>query len=220
MPSSLPASTLFLLSGLVGTAGGFSSSISLCPGPSATLSKRRRGWGGRAPVAFASEGEGDEDKPEAPSPTAPLFGPSGGGGTEVWEGFNPFQKGASFTSASSSSSSPAPGGQMSLRALRMKSITGDLLRNSSNISKMNEVLMSHADFLVEQLVDVESPLDLDSIYDSSMGPTERRGRYAEVMEERIAAAKSGEVRTVLGSLMEFVLIEAEKRSDGSGGSAS
>lgn len=93
----------------------------------------------------------------------------------------------------------------------MKSITGDLYQYNKYPSKMEEILRTNSDFLVEQLVDAQAVLDLDSVYTADMSLDERREKYAAVMEERVAGARSEEVRRVLVALRDFVLEEVDRR---------
>jgi len=173
----------------------------------------------------ASDGEEADDGNAAPPPPAtasPLFDtgsapqgdPSSGGD---WSDFNPFQQAASASSSAQSTAMAGvstAGTPLSLRTMRMKSITGDLYQYNNVPSKMAEILRSNADFLVEQLVDQEAVLDVDSVYTADMDLAERRGKYAAVMEERINGARSGEVKKVLVALRDFVLEEVDRRRGG------
>ena len=134
-----------------------------------------------------------------------------------WSNFNPFQQAASTSSSAQSASMggiSTSGTPLSLRTMRMKSITGDLYQYNKFPSKMEEILRNNADFLVEQLVDEEAVLDVDSVYTADMGLDERREKYAAVMEERITGARREEVKRVLVALRDFVLEEVDRRRAG------
>mmetsp|Transcript_18936 Transcript_18936/g.38031 ORF Transcript_18936/g.38031 Transcript_18936/m.38031 type:complete len:255 (+) Transcript_18936:2382-3146(+) len=146
-------------------------------------------------VLFASTDEEINSSSSAPPPSEPLFDTN----TEDkdWSDFNPFQP-VQGSSRSAGAAVTAPGQPLSLRAMRMKSITGDLFRENAFPSKMDEILNNNEDFLIEQLVDMECVLDVDSIYSGAMDAEERIAKYEEVMDERVAQARSGEVKRMRG----------------------
>ena len=159
------------------------------------------------------------DEENADGAKSPLFDTSSSSPTEPsadgdWSNFNPFQQAASTSSSAQSTSMAGistSGTPLSLRTMRMKSITGDLYQYNKYPSKMEEILRTNSDFLVEQLVDAQAVLDLDSVYTADMSLDERREKYAAVMEERVAGARSEEVRRVLVALRDFVLEEVDRR---------
>ena len=67
------------------------------------------------------------------------------------------------------------------------------------------------DFLCEQVYDVDSALDDDSVLSADMSIEERRGKYGEVMDGRIEEAGNDVVREVLTSLRDWVLSYDERR---------
>ena len=166
---------------------------------------------------FASDddkrgGSSDGGAPPPP-PSEPLFdtgAASDAQETEDWSDFNPFQpvRGSSSSSSLAAGAVTAPGRPISLRAMRMKSITSDLYRENASPSRMDDILGNNTDFLIEQLVDVDCVLDLDSIYTRDMTSEERMQRYREVMDERVAQARNGDVKRVLVRLRDFVLEKA------------
>ena len=70
---------------------------------------------------------------------------------------------------------------------------------------MQQILIEHEDFLLEQLNDLEVVLEEDSIYTPEMNREERFERYRVVMEERIGGARAPAARNTLMALKEFVL---------------
>ena len=159
-------------------------------------------------MCASDEAKGDSAKPPLFDTSSTPADPSTGGD---WSNFNPFQQAASTSSAASNAGISTSGTPLSLRTMRMKSITGDLYQYNKYPSKMEEILTNNADFLVEQLVDEEAVLDVDSVYTADMGLDERREKYAGVMEERITGARSEEVKRVLVALRDFVLEEVDRR---------
>jgi hypothetical protein len=164
-------------------------------------------------VLFASNDDEDSSSNSALPPGKPLFDTN----TEDkdWSDFNPFHP-VQGSSRSAGAAVTAPGQPLSLRAMRMKSITGDLFRVNAFPSKMDEILINNADFLTEQLVDMECVLDVDSIYTGEMTSEERMAKYEEVMDERVTQARNGEVKRVLIRLRDFVLDKSREAVTASG----
>ena len=134
-----------------------------------------------------------------------------------WSGFNPFRQAASSTASSAQSPTATTAGiatsgtPLSPRTMKMTSLTSELYQHSASPPKMAQLLSSHADFLVEQLVDPDAVLEVGSVYAADMGLDRRRDVYGSVMDERIGQARSGEVRRVLVALRDFVLAEVDRR---------
>ena len=129
-----------------------------------------------------------------------------------WSGFNPFRQAASTTATATATAGIATSGTpLSPRTVRMTSLTSELYQHNASPPKMAQILSPHADFLVEQLVDVDAVLEVGSVYDADMGLDRRRDVYEAVMAERIGKARSGEVRRVLAALRDFVLAEVDRR---------
>ena len=167
--------------------------------------------------------ENDASGPANVGSSAPLFDTSAAGApTEDgdWSNFNPFrQQAAASASASSSAQYPTAtaagiataGTPLSPRTMRMTSLTSELYQHNASPTQMDEILSSHADFLVEQLVDADAVLEVGSVYAADMDLDERRDTYESVMAERIGKARSAEVRRVLVALRDFVLAEVDRR---------
>ena len=148
----------------------------------------------------AENGDADSSSPLFDASSAP---PEDGD----WSGFNPFRQAASATTAGIATS----GTPLSPRTMKMTALTSELYQHSASPTRMAQILASHADFLVEQLVDPDAILEVGSVYAADMGLDRRRDVYASVMDERIGGARSGEVRRVLGALRDFVLAEVDRR---------
>ena len=158
----------------------------------------------------SAENNGDAD---ADSSSPPLFDTSAAPPEDGdWSGFNPFRQAASTTATSAAAAGIATSGTpLSPRTVRMTSLTSELYQHSASPSRMDELLSAHADFLVEQLVDVDAVLEVGSVYEADMDLDRRRDVYEAVMAERIGGARSGEVRSVLRALRDFVLAEVDRR---------
>ena len=172
---------------------------------------QKRRYGQTRTTLCASEDDSDGAKSPLFDTSSPPSDPSADGD---WANFNPFQQAASTSSSAQSATMggiSTSGTPLSLRTMRMKSITGDLYQYNKYPAKMEEILVNNADFLVEQLVDEEAVLDVDSVYTADMGLDERREKYAAVMEERVGGARSEEVKRVLVALRDFVLEEVDQR---------
>jgi len=169
-------------------------------------------------LSAASDSD-NESSGGANTEASPLFDPSSAP-PPLPSNFNPFQQAASTTTSSSQSTTTAgistAGTPLSLRTMKMKTITGELYQYNTSPTKMRDILDQNVDFLVEQLVDADAVLDVGSVYTADMELDVRRERYAEVMEGRIGDARSGEVKRVLVALRDFVLGEVDRRRGGGG----
>ena len=162
------------------------------------------------PQLCASKNKEDDSTDQSSSSSDPLFDAgSDASSVDLPANFNPF-KPVETSSSLPSGGLPSPGQPVSLRAMRMKAITGELYNCNNTPAKMRSILEENERFLLEQLVDMECVLDVDSIYSIDMGPAERRKTYREVMEERVNQARSEEARRVLVALRDFVLEKAEQ----------
>ena len=106
---------------------------------------------------------------------------------DEWKGFNPLQRGGSLT-------------RISLRQAKMQELTQRLLAEYSDPAKM----MEHKDFVLHPILDLDAPLEEGSIYCGKYTVQERLEAYQVEMTERISLAKTGPVKTVLTTMMEFV----------------
>eukprot|EP00526_Cylindrotheca_closterium_P022614 CAMPEP_0113609946 /NCGR_PEP_ID=MMETSP0017_2-20120614/4760_1 /TAXON_ID=2856 /ORGANISM="Cylindrotheca closterium" /LENGTH=186 /DNA_ID=CAMNT_0000518793 /DNA_START=10 /DNA_END=567 /DNA_ORIENTATION=+ /assembly_acc=CAM_ASM_000147 len=95
--------------------------------------------------------------------------------------------------------------QISLRKVRMKEMTGELLDAVGDESMTNEILVRFKEFLLEPLDDPDSVLESDAIYTPQMSRVERYDAYRSSMDERIKNSKNGSVRSILQSMKDFVL---------------
>ena len=84
----------------------------------------------------------------------------------------------------------------------MSSLIESLLAASPE--ERRDILLSHEEFLLQQF-DPEAALDAESIFTPDMSRGERFEVYRAEMERRMGLAKRGEVRSVLGGMMVFVL---------------
>ena len=132
-----------------------------------------------------------------------------------FKGFNPFTPGAKIPtkggfgilsdSERKQAPSSTPGGQISPRQMKMKEITTELLLCISDDESVSELLLSHEEFLLEQLNNLDAVLEPDSVLSPDMSRSERFRRYEEVMQERIDGARAPAAKKALGALKDFVL---------------
>ncbi|EJK71959.1 hypothetical protein THAOC_06551 [Thalassiosira oceanica] len=153
----------------------------------------------------------------SPLPSSPLFSPEPdeNDSGDDFGGFNPFAPGSRIPTkggfgvlADSERKRPpptTPGGQVSPRAMRMKELTTKLLSVLSDDSAVEELLRENADFLLDQLDNVDAALEVDSVYTPDMTRGERYGKYREVMDLRIEGARAPAAKKALGALRDFVL---------------
>ena len=87
----------------------------------------------------------------------------------------------------------------------MKEITSALLNSISDEDTVQDILMQHQDFLLEQFDNLDCVLEEDSIFTPDMNREERFNTYEVVMEERIESARIPAARNTLMALKEFVL---------------
>lgn len=91
----------------------------------------------------------------------------------------------------------------------MQELTSQLWNCSDNVEKMQQVLTTHQDFLLEPILDLEAVLDQDSIYVGAMTVEERVAAYQVEMKDRISKAKTGPAKAVLTAMMEFVAAKCQ-----------
>ena len=128
-----------------------------------------------------------------------------------FDGFNPFQPGSKISNSNTGiiignkSSNNTPGGRISPRAIRMKEVTSALLNSISDSDSVQQILLEHEEFLLEQFDNLDAVLEEDSIFTPDMSRSERFERYRKVMEERIGGARVPAARNTLTALKEFVV---------------
>eukprot|EP00574_Skeletonema_japonicum_P008666 CAMPEP_0201729224 /NCGR_PEP_ID=MMETSP0593-20130828/18394_1 /ASSEMBLY_ACC=CAM_ASM_000672 /TAXON_ID=267983 /ORGANISM="Skeletonema japonicum, Strain CCMP2506" /LENGTH=185 /DNA_ID=CAMNT_0048221535 /DNA_START=86 /DNA_END=643 /DNA_ORIENTATION=- len=148
---------------------------------------------------------------------SPLFQPEKNDDetSNEFQGFNPFTPGAKMPSkggfgilSDEERKQPppsTPGGQISPRQMKMKEITTELLMCISDDDSVSELLLSHEEFLLDQLNNLDAVLEPDSVLSPDMTRSQRFQRYGEVMEERINGARAPAAKKALGSLKDFVM---------------
>lgn len=124
---------------------------------------------------------------------------------DSFNGLNPFEKRSSFGGGSTS-------GTYSLRQVRLKQLMSDLMSVSHSEDEMKGVLQQNEKFLMEQFDDLDSFLEADSIFNSTMNRSQRFDQYKVVMGERIAKAKTDSVKKILQCMTKFVLDHDERLS--------
>ena len=132
-----------------------------------------------------------------------------------FQGFNPFTHGAKMPTkggfgvlSDDERKQPppsTPGGQISPRQMKMKEITTELLMCISDDDSVSELLLSHEDFLLDQLNNLDAVLEADSVLSPDMTRAERFARYGKVMQERINGARAPAAKKALGALKDFVM---------------
>jgi len=149
--------------------------------------------------------------------SSPLFQPEKNDDetSNDFEGFNPFIPGAKMPtkggfgilsdSERKQPKSSTPGGQISPRQMKMKEITTELLMRISDNDSVSELLLSHEEFLLDQLNNIDSVLEPDSVLSPEMTRSQRFRRYEEVMQERINGARAPAAKKALGALKDFVM---------------
>ena len=134
-----------------------------------------------------------------------------------FQGFNPFTPGAKIPTKGSGFgilsdadrkqpiNNQTPGGQISPRQMKMKELTTELLLNISDDELVSKLLLTHEEFLLEQLNNVDAVLEPDSVLTPDMTREERFRQYEKVMNERIDGARAPVAKKALGVLRDFVL---------------
>jgi hypothetical protein len=159
-----------------------------------------------ATMLFQSKGEGSGDSDGSDDSTTTNF--------SFEEGFNPFKprKVKSGLIGGSTGLGIGTSTQVSSRQMTMKDVVNELLCVIDNDESMEQVLQTSRTFLMEPFDNVDGFLEPDSIYDASMSRQERLEKFRVVMEDRIAQARNGGVKTTLKAIQEFVLRNAEEDS--------
>ena len=149
--------------------------------------------------------------------SSPLFQPENNDDdtSNEFQGFNPFTPGAKIPTkggfgvlSDNERKQPpptTPGGQISPRQMKMKEITTELLMCISDDDSVSELLLSHEEFLLEQLNNEDAVLEADSVLSPDMTRSQRFQRYGEVMQERINGARAPAAKKALGALKDFVM---------------
>jgi len=149
--------------------------------------------------------------------SSPLFEPEKNDDemSNDFQGFNPFTPGAKMPTkggfgilSDNERKQPpptTPGGQISPRQMKMKEITTELLMCISDDESVSELLLSHEEFLLNQLNNVDAVLEPDSVLTPDMTRSQRFQRYGEVMQERIDGARAPAAKKALGALKDFVM---------------
>ena len=149
--------------------------------------------------------------------SSPLFQPENNDDdtSNEFQGFNPFTPGAKIPTkggfgvlSDNERKQPpptTPGGQISPRQMKMKEITTELLMCISDDDSVSELLLSHEDFLLDQLNNEDAVLEADSVLSPDMTRSQRFQRYGEVMQERINGARAPAAKKALGALKDFVM---------------
>lgn len=120
-----------------------------------------------------------------------------------FQGFNPFEQRSSFGGSSVS-------GKYSLRQVTLKQIMSELISACNSEKEMRDILNRNEKFLMEQFDELDSFLEADSIFTSTMDRYQRFDQYKVVMGERIANAKSESVKKTLLCMTKFVLEHDER----------
>jgi hypothetical protein len=126
---------------------------------------------------------------------------------DEWKGFNPLEP----RTSGSPSRYPNSSTRISLRKTRMQTLTEGLLECSTNPEAMQQLLKEQQDFILEPILDLEAPLDEDSIFLGQLTVEQRFIAYQSEMEERISKAKTGNARMVLKAMMEFVVLHKQQQ---------
>ncbi|KAK1733006.1 cyclin family protein [Skeletonema marinoi] len=150
--------------------------------------------------------------------SSPLFEPEKNDdetSNDDFQGFNPFTPGAKMPTkggfgilSDNERKQPppsTPGGQISPRQMKMKEITTELLMCISDDESVSELLLSHEEFLLDQLNNVDAVLEPDSVLTPDMTRSQRFQRYGEVMQERIDGARAPAAKKALSALKDFVM---------------
>ncbi len=124
---------------------------------------------------------------------------------DSFKGLNPFEKRSSFGGGSTSAT-------YSLRQVTLKQLMSDLMSVSHSEDEMKGILQQNEKFLMEQFDDLDSFLEAESIFNSTMNRFQRFDHYKVVMEERIAKAKTDSVKKILRCMTKFVLDHDERLS--------
>ena len=128
---------------------------------------------------------------------------------DEWKGFNPLEP----RTSGSPSRYPNSSTRISLRKTRMQTLTEGLLECSTNPEAMQQLLKEQQDFILEPILDLEAPLEEDSIFLGQQTVEQRFITYQTEMEERISKAKTGNARMVLKAMMEFVVLHKKQQQD-------
>jgi hypothetical protein len=94
--------------------------------------------------------------------------------------------------------------RISLRQMRIKEVTNQLLNCVGDAQATQQILQENRELLLEPLENGVSD-DPESIYRPDMTRQERYQTYNTSMEERIEKAKNGQVRSVLEAMRDFIL---------------
>ena len=124
---------------------------------------------------------------------------------DEWNGFNPLEPRTNGNRNRLAYSST----RISLRKAKMQTLTEGLLECSTNPEAMQQLLIEQQDFVLEPILDLEAPLDDDSIFLGQSTVEKRFIAYQSEMEERISKAKSGNAKKVLIAMMEFVMLHQQ-----------
>jgi HD superfamily phosphohydrolase len=122
---------------------------------------------------------------------------------ESFKGLNPFEKRSSFGGGSVA-------GKYSICQVTLKQIMSDLMSACNSDEEMRNIMKRYEKFLMEQFDELDSFLEADSIFTSTMDRHQRFDQYKVVMRERIANAKSENVKKVLLCMTKFVLEHDER----------
>jgi len=125
---------------------------------------------------------------------------------ESFKGLNPFEKRSSFGGGSVA-------GKYSIRQVTLKQVMSDLMSACNSDKEMRNILKRHEKFLMEHFDELDSFLEADSIFTSTMDRYQRFDQYKVVMGERIENAKSENVKKVLLCMTKFVLEHDERLAE-------
>jgi hypothetical protein len=149
--------------------------------------------------------------------------------SSVTNSFNPFDYNAQQRNSNSNQSRSSgakivsrPHHRIYLRQTRMQQLVHRLLEHVHDPVATQQILTDHADFLLEPLEDYDNAvLDYDddlgqnrgrwnahgtrNIFRPGMDRAERYRAYRASLQERVALARSPQVRTVLQAMQDFVL---------------
>eukprot|EP00536_Pseudo-nitzschia_multiseries_P007058 jgi/Psemu1/286861/fgenesh1_pg.158_\ len=143
--------------------------------------------------------DGDQDQDSWKSPL-PLSSPLS---QQLEQGtFNPLAyQGKSKTNRPSGNAQA----QVSLRSLRMTSLTDDLLNGLGNQAAVRAILEENRDFLLEPLESEDSVAGSGSIYTPGMTRSERYETYRKSVNKRLESSKNAKATAVLTAMRDFVL---------------
>lgn len=94
---------------------------------------------------------------------------------------------------------------IAMRKTQMNELTQEIMYHIDDDDKLQELMESSKDFLLDPLEQDFAVLDPDSIYEPGMDRAARYEKYRATMEERIEKASRGPLRKLLVTMRDYVL---------------